>query len=192
MLDAAMRLKAPKPPRAFNEDKGREEENPIDPDYLEAMQRYRYDTGMLSVSTYFVMGTSVHGDLPDGLVPVSSDEWVDLVQAADPTAEIPATGNRRYLAWLKYYALTDNDATRLLSACVRYSGGTLEVDVNAAQATFRGDTSRDSTNGVHAPDGSGFRDSSGTEPGNGSGVRSEGSSGLRALPLGEMGDDFSG
>lgn len=184
--DAAMRFKAPKPPRTFNDAKGREEENPNDPDYLADMIRYRYDIGMISVSTYFVLGTQVHGELPSSLEPVSADGWVEQVKAADPGADIPTSGPRRYLAWLKYYALSDEDVTRLLRACVRHSGGTLEADVAAAQATFRDQQARDPANGVSPADGGGFRDYSGANSGNGARVRSEGSSGVRPGDVGPV------
>lgn len=150
MTDAARRLKAPKPPRQFNEEKGREEENPSDPDFIDAMRNYRYDLGMLAVNTYFILGTSVDGDLPPDVMPITSSEWADLLQAVDPDIDIPPNGPRRYLAWLKYHAMPDVDSSELLQQCQRYSGGTLEVDVAQAQASFRSEPTLHSDNGVLA------------------------------------------
>lgn len=187
MLDAARRVVAPKPPRTFSEEKQREEENPLDPIYLEARSHYLYDTGMLAVNTYFVLGTRVDGELPEGVEAAESDDWVESLKVVDPDVDIPETrGPRRYLAWLKYCVLSDDDQTRLLQQCVRYSGGTMEADVEAALASFRNQQARDSANGVHTPDGGGFGDNSGTDAGDGAGIRSEGSGGLRPRDVGPV------
>lgn len=188
MLDAARRLQAPKPPRTFMEEKGREEENPADPNYLAALRDYRYDTGMLAVSTYFILGTRVEGELPPGVEPVTTEGWVDELKSVDPRVDIPSAGPRRYLAWLKYHALPDEDQNSLLQACVRYSGGTLEADVTAAQASFRNQPARDTTNGVHDPDQGGLGNNAGTPTGNGAGLRGEGSSGLYAVSVQDVGN----
>lgn len=186
MLDAARRITAPKPPRTFSDEKQRDEENPLDPDYLDAMRNYRYDTGMLAVNTYFILGTKVEGATPPDVTPIGLDSWVELLQAVDPAIDIPAGGPRRYLAWLKYHALPDDDQNRLLQQCVRYSGGTLEADVAAAQASFRNQQARDTANGVSDPEQSGLGDNAGTHSGNGAGVRSEGGGRIHALPLGSV------
>lgn len=151
MLEAARRLNKPKIPRAYNEEKGRDEENPLDPEYVEAEQRYKFDLGMLAVSTYFILGTRIEGDLPDGVEPLASPDWVDLVTAVDPTIDIPETGPRRYLAWLKYHALSDPDQNQLLMACIRYSGGVLEADVALANANFPNNAPRNTDQRVVDP-----------------------------------------
>lgn len=186
MTDAARRITSPKPPRVFLEEKGREEENPNDPTYVEAVRNYRYDLGTLTVNTYFVLGTKPIDPLPQGISPVDSEDWPELLRVVDPDIDIPAAGPRRYLAWLKYHALADHDLNELLQQCIRYSGGTLEVDVIQAQATFRSFSPRDTPDPIRPPTEDRFRDNSGEDPGHGAGVRGEGGGGLRALPMGEV------
>lgn len=186
MTDAARRLKAPPIPRTFIPEKEREEENPSDPAYIEAYTMYRYDMGMLAVTTYFILGTKVEGELPAGMCSVKDDDWADNLRAVDPNIEIPPDGPRRYLAWLKYYALSDADQSSLVLACQRYSGGTLEVDVAQAQATFRDRETRDSADGVHTAPEDTSGDNNGVGAGSSSGVRGEGSSDIRLVPVGQV------
>lgn len=186
MLDSARRLTPPRPPKVFLEEKGRDEENPNDPEYIRALRNYSIDTGMLGMATYFVLGTTIIEPLPTDLTPVQSDEWVELLLAVDPTIDIPATGPRRYLMWLKMYALSDSDNTALLTQCVRFSGGTLEVDVHAAQALFPNIAPRDTADGIPAVDEGERRDNNGTNNGSGGGDGGEGSRDLHPLSVVSM------
>lgn len=186
IADANRRLKAPRPPVTWNPDKERDEPNPQHPDYVEAVNNYRYDTAMLAMRVYFILGTEVEF-LPTHLVPVESTKWSDDILAADAEAEIPESGPRRYLAWLKLYALPDEDQARLLNAIIGAGNGTLEAQVIEAQNSFRDNPGGNTIDGIPlaATRPGGDRDANG--PGDGAGIRSEGSSGLRALPVGDVG-----
>lgn len=182
--DAARKLKTPRPPKVFIEEKGREEENPMDPNYVQALQNFRFDAGVLAVNVYFVLGTKVIEPLPDDISPISADDWAEDIKAVSADVDIPSTGPRRYLAWLKFYVLNDDDQEDLMKACMRYSGGTLEADVEEAQASFRTEQARDTavTIPVAAAE-SRSGDQLGEAAGNGTGVRGEGSSDLRLVPV---------
>lgn len=186
IADANRRLKPPKPPVTWNPDKERNEENPQHPDYIEALSYYRFDTAMLAMRVYFILGTEVEY-LPRDIEPVDSTVWSDAILAADAEAEIPESGPRRYLAWLKLYALPDEDQARLLNAIIGAGNGTLEAQVVEAQNSFRNNSRGDTIDGVPlaATHPGGDRDADGV--GDGAGIRSEGSSGLRALPVGGVG-----
>lgn len=181
MLEAARRVPVPQPPRTFNEDKGRDEENPNDPQYVVDLRNYNYDLGMLTADGYFALGTSLLLPLPDGVEPPGGDEWAETLTAVSPDLDIPEKGPRRYLAWLKFYALPDSDQQSLMRAVVRLSSAVLEADVAKALSTFPSDAARDSTDAVPTATQSGRGDRDGIDPGNGAGVRGAGSSRVRPL-----------
>lgn len=171
MFQAARRIKPPSIPKTWDEDKQRDIENPADPGYRSAIANYQFDMAMLALNTYFILGTRVDVEtaLPKDVEPIGSNEWVEMLQIVDESLEVPAAGPRRYLLWLTMHALPDQDQTQLLEQCVTFSGGTLELDVSAAQRSFRRSQARDtarrvfdsqqgghgSVNGASAPDTNG-------------------------------------
>jgi hypothetical protein len=177
--DAARKLQQPKPPKWMNEDKGREKDNPNDPTYLEALRMYNYDLGMLAVSAAFILGTKVLA-VPEDMEPVDGPDWAELVMAAVPDTDIPERGPRRYLTWLRYYAMDDADQARLLTKCLRFNGGTMEGDVGRAMQNFRDNQAGVATTGVLAAVEGEPGHSNGVADGDGTGVRSPGS--LTVLP----------
>jgi hypothetical protein len=183
IADAKRRLPAPRIPKWFNPDKEREEDNPNDPDYIERVANYQYDTAMLALRIYLIMGTEPMEPLPDGISPHTSFDWSDMILAADPDAEIPETGPRRYYAWLKYYALPDDQVMQCMNKIIRFSGGTLEEDVARAQQSFRRDSERDTNMGVDDSAQSESGPANGIVPWNGAGVRNEGSSSVLQMPV---------
>jgi hypothetical protein len=185
IADAKRRLPEPRIPKTYIEEKGRDEPNPQDPEYLEALAHYQYDTAMLAVRVYLIMGTEPVF-IPEGMVDYKSPVWSDAILSADEGADIPESGPRRYFAWLKYYALPDDQVMQCMNRIVRYSGGALEAQVRSAQESFRGDEARDADPGLPTANEAQRGDNdrgAGDVVGNGSGVRSEGSGRLLALPV---------
>lgn len=186
IADATHRVPPPKVPVTFSEDKQRNEENPNDPAYIQARQDYLYDMSVLAINTYFILGTQVVF-VPEDVSTVASQEWSDNLEAIGVGIDVPAAGPRRYLAWLKYYALNDHDMTALAEASLRYSGGTMEADVRAAQDTFRNQPKRDTAIRVlPATDESRPGDQSRFTTGDGTGVRGPGSSGVSFGDVGAL------
>lgn len=141
VVDIAKKVVLPKPPVMFIEEKGRQEENPADPDYLEALQDAEYKRGMATIGAYLTLGTKVLtlpiDDKGNCLISgPDSTEWSELL--ADAGMEVPEKGRARYLAWLKYYALTDTELNDLILAITRLSGVTAEEDVKTIKESFRG------------------------------------------------------
>jgi len=134
ITDAIRRIKDPKPPLVMDPDKGRMEENPNDPDYVEAVADADYRRGMLAVDVYLSMGTEVVYR-PEELESVESTGWSDDLESFG--LEIPARGRARYVAWVKYYALTDEETNTLTLMAMRHGGATLEDDVAEALAGFQ-------------------------------------------------------
>ena len=185
VADADARLKAPQPPRVWITELEREEENPNHPSYLEAVRRFNYERAMMAMRVYLILGTEVE-HLPPDLAPHTSHEWSDLIAAVDPDAEIPESGPRRYLAWLRLYAVPDEQLMPLLAKVARLGGATFQADVAEAQSSFRGDEERDTAERIPSSGQTQGGDRNGIDPGDGTGVRSQGSSSIRPLPVGQM------
>ena len=136
--DAQRNLKRPKPPVVFIEEKGAEEENPADPDYIEELERFQEKLGDVANGVYMVRGTRVL-TVPEGMEKADGTEWSS--QIAELTGlEIPESGYKRYFAWLKYVALdTMDDFFGVIGKIAMLGGVVKEADVAQAMETFRGD-----------------------------------------------------
>lgn len=145
IVEAAKKLKAPRVPVMYIEDKGRDEENPNDPDYVEALQTYQMEQGMLLVNTYLAFGTKILSDsLPEDKLPLDDISWSDdLKETLD--IDIPIKGKARYLRWLKFHLLGDEDMNNLARAVMNFSGRVTQGDVAAAEENFRDNQSGDAT-----------------------------------------------
>jgi len=135
VVEAGRKIPMPPVPRFFNEDKGREEENPSHPDYLDAVREANYTRGMMTVSVYLTLGTEIK-QLGEGMQRPDDIEWADTL--IELGIDIPRAQRPRYVAWLKYYALSDEELTALTNRSMRFSGITLEEDVEDAKKSFRG------------------------------------------------------
>jgi len=135
VMEAGRKIPLPKMPKIFNEDKGREIENPLDPEYLDAKERVAFQQGMIACAVYTSLGSEVIA-LPDGIQPADSEGWAtDLIELG---LDIPEKGRSRYVAWLKYYALPGKEFGDLTEKIAAYSGQVLEVEVGKAEESFRG------------------------------------------------------
>lgn len=72
--DALAYLEPPKVPKWMNEEKGREENNPNDPDYVAAVEKYEQQQGIASMETMAMFGI----ELPDGLP--QDDSWLKKIK----------------------------------------------------------------------------------------------------------------
>lgn len=145
LVDAVNKLKAPKVPRWFNEDKGREEDNPQDPDYIQAVQDHKNEQGMMSITLMLATGTEPI-DMPAGVEPAESDDWLDVLNELGMSLDFK-NKRVRYTAWLKYHALPGDEFNDVIQAVLRYSGITLQADVDQAQRSFRSETDGPGHNG---------------------------------------------
>ena len=136
VVDAARKITLPKPPKVMIEDKGRVEENPADPDYQAALADANYNKAMVVVNAYVVLGTKPI-EVPVDIEALESTEWVDSLAELDPNFEQPKSARSRYLQWLKYIALDDTQLNELVTNVMRYSGVTLETDVQQSTQGFR-------------------------------------------------------
>ena len=135
-LEIGNKIPVPDVPTWVNEDKGREEENPNDPDYLKAVQKANYDRAMLVTTSTIALGTEIT-TLPTDMVGPDDDEWLEVLEALDIQVEVK-NKRLRYCAWLKYIGLPNGtEFDELTMKVLRYSGLVSEEDVQKAQDSFR-------------------------------------------------------
>ena len=133
---AVSHLERPKPPRVHLEEKGREEENPNDPDYIAALEEYGQKTFDAGANVMLAMGVSVL-EVPDGMSKPEDEDWVELLEAAGFEPDVHTEAARR-LSWLSYYAITsEHDVIKIVLGVSRLTG-VGEQEVAAAMEGFRG------------------------------------------------------
>ncbi len=143
----------PKAPRVMNHDKGREEENPNDPDYLQAHLTWQAESGLRMLDAVISSGTVIEST-PDDMVGPEDADYADLLEAQ---GIVPATGKfTRYVQWVKVVACDVADVAQLSQRMVRELG-VPEEDALAAAETFRRQQGRiadlSSAPGRHSGDG---------------------------------------
>lgn len=135
MREAAIHYPPPHPPVVLNRDKDREETNPNDPDYLEALERYTMEQAARVADVMILLGTSIES-IPEGVEPPESPTWKAKLEALDIKVD-SSNEYKQYLAWLRLYALTsEQDLAYTLWAVTRISGVT-EEEVRRAASAFR-------------------------------------------------------
>jgi len=67
-------IRDPKPPKQFIEEKGREEENPLDPAYLDALNEANRQRGLHTMKAMIAYGIELVDGVPD------VDEWLPKLQ----------------------------------------------------------------------------------------------------------------
>lgn len=143
LVDAERRLPVPKVPEIWREDRKVYEDNPNHPDYIKAMTLYNRDLNNLAIDIAIIMGVEVKF-IPPEMQEIEDVEWAQQIEDAVPGMEIPASGNRRKLAWVKYYAIPDEvELTDLSIIAMTFDGGVVSQEVLKAADSFR-----DTTNGI--------------------------------------------
>lgn len=137
---AVMNLKEPKPPVVdVGKGDGREEENPNDPNYLEEMNAYNVQVIETTTNAMLITGTEI-ASIPDGVQSPEDDDWLDRIQFLG--IEIERENKwARYIAWLRYYALSGPSIARIIAE-LRKSVGLTEEEVDAAVKSFRNRAAR--------------------------------------------------
>ncbi len=137
--------KEPKPPTVFIEAKGREEENPSDPDYLQARQAWLATTGLRALRALIPTGSALMSK-PEDVVGPEDEDYPDLMASMGIE---PGTGRyTRYVQWILHVACSGRDDIGLLSTTLMRRAGVREEDVAEAQALFPGLAARGTDRGV--------------------------------------------
>lgn len=142
LLQAVMNeFKEPPVPTVYMEDKGRQEPNPNDPVYLAECvdvarrQNNAVNDLLMSAGTYIK-------SIPEGYFPPDSDEWIDQVEAVvnivNQKLEINTDNKtKRYLCWLKFYALENSTDAAALNTIATSLAGISEKEVEEVIESFR-------------------------------------------------------
>jgi hypothetical protein len=138
-IKSAQEKAKPRVPVWHNTEDDRDEENPSDPAYLEAVRAWNSELGDKVYSALIAYGTEPE-TVPDAVPKAESDDWSEGLQAIE--VSVPAKGRGRYIAWVKYIAaITGEDTAAINLACLR-AMGLAEEDVAKAAASFRGEQGR--------------------------------------------------
>jgi hypothetical protein len=134
-------IPAPDVPLVYVDGKKRPIENPDDPDYKEALDKWIVVTANAATDVALLRGTEIL-DLPDGMISPDSTEWVEELEVLG----LPMRDNSRarYLYWIKAVGVPEEeDLMALMEALGRLTGVT-EDDVADAVERFRGIAERPS------------------------------------------------
>lgn len=136
VVEAGMKITLPKPPKVYIPEQERYEENALDPDFADELAKANFYKGIASTNVYLSLGTSILS-LPDDIEPPEGDSWEE--ELVELGLDIPSkvTKRSRYVAWLRYYALGDDDFTELAKATAIFSGHVTEEQVRKVEETFR-------------------------------------------------------
>lgn len=150
-------FKAPPPPKVFIEEKGREEENPNDPEYIRLLIELDEQQSLAINDLFLAAGTEIIS-VPEGYYLPEEDGWIASVEFAQNITGKELRIDRenpikRYLHWLRFYALETGADIALATRLPMELGGIREGEVEEVMESFRGlpqrgtDTSSEATTG---------------------------------------------
>lgn len=134
-------FKTPTPPKVFIEEKGREEENPNDPEYLRLLVELE-EQQTLAVNDLFLAAGTEFISAPEGYYGPEDDDWIAVVEFAQNITrkEIHIERSdkiKRYLHWLRFYALETGGDIALATSLPMQLAGIREGEVEEVMESFR-------------------------------------------------------
>lgn len=167
LLNAVMaEFPDPEPPTVYLEEQGRNEPNPNDPAYRQALLDAGEARDLAVNNVVLATGTSIIS-IPEGYYKPEDEEWVAGIEFAARMAgkEIkvePAEGDptTRYLQWLRWYACESGMDIALIQSLPYHLAGIREGEIDEVLDSFRGVPERgaDPTPEVEAGGEDGDRD----------------------------------
>ena len=140
--DLVARFPSPKPPTVFIPEKGREEENPDDPRYLESVREQQARLAQAMSDAVILLGTSVEF-MPDGFQAQSDSDWQDEIRLLGYDLH---SKRAVYLAWVKFVAAPRPEDYQAIWRAVGRLTGVTESDTADAVRRFSNKAKR---NGHH-------------------------------------------
>lgn len=138
VMAATNNVPVPKIPTFRDEEAGRDRENLDDPAYQQALTDASVQKGLLATSIYFGMGTKLIKPLPEGIPDPNDSEWAEDIEELTGL-KVKPTGRSRYVAWLTYLIVGDDEIGPLMEKIQRLSGSVPEADASAAVDSFPSD-----------------------------------------------------
>lgn len=132
----------PDPPVVYMEDKGRDEPNPNDPAYIKEVEALAAKQELAVHDLLLGVGTEVKS-VPEGYYPPESDNWIAQVEFARDLSgrffKIEKDDTiRRYLCWLRFYALETGGDVALATGLPMQLAGIREGEIEEVVESFRG------------------------------------------------------
>lgn len=127
----------PAVPKIYDEQRGRELENPMHPAYLEEKKHVLTQKSLAIMDAIAVLGTKLLS-IPEGFEGPDTDSWKEKMYVLGYDDKLIERKLTRYLAWLKMVGAPDIDADwNMISMAVLRKTGVAEEDVEKAIASFR-------------------------------------------------------
>lgn len=150
-------FKYPEPPNVMIEEKGRNEPNPNDPGYIKECEEVDLARNLAINDVVLAVGTAFKS-APEGYFGPDEQDWESPVMfasgVAGKTLDIePKEGDRtkRYLQWLRFYALETNIDVALATSLPYQLAGIREGEVEEVIESFQRNAQWGSDNGGEAP-----------------------------------------
>lgn len=175
VLGITEKFPVPKVPLWHNEDKQRDEENPNDPLYIEAIQKHNQLIQDKTIDCFLLNGVVVQELGPD-CEPADSDNWLETTEYLLEVS-ISRTGAGRRAAWLRHHLIDNaNELGDIVAQISIASGLVTEEAVAKAAETFRDNQTGDTDTTVPPASDSGRGDQADGPAWAGDGVRVQGGS----------------
>jgi len=131
----AARFKDPKVPEFYNENKGRNEPNPMHPDYLQAVTDVEIARSMATIDATIALGTTLVS-VPQGFPNPDDDDWLDDLEAAEIIID-RSNKRLRYRTWVKFVAAPSVQDVQTIISKVLKNIGVTDEEVAKATASFQ-------------------------------------------------------
>lgn len=155
LAKAATNVPVPKVPRVYIESQDRHEDNPDDPEYRAALERYHEECAQAQVAAGIMFGTKL-ALCPPEVEPPDGTEWIidtrETAEAMGLDIEVhEAPPRARYFDWIKHVACIAEEDYMVLAAIVTSRLAMTDSRVQDVMATFRGHSWRGADSVTPAP-----------------------------------------
>lgn len=143
LLEAVLgEYKLPDPPKVYMEEKGRDEENPSDPNYLKEIARLAEQQSLAIQDLCLAVGTTIK-TIPEDYFGPNDDGWIAQIEFAQKYSGAEFRIERedkvkRYLCWLRFYALETSADVALAIGLPQQLAGIREGEIEEIVDSFRG------------------------------------------------------
>lgn len=134
----AEQFKDPEIPLVYLEDKGREERNPQNPEYLRKVDEVNAKRSMASIDAIIGLGTKIH-TIPEDFPVPEEEDWLDDLESVGITIDRD-NKRMRYRTWVRYIAAPSVEDLQAIVAVAVPKSGVTEEAVKTASATFQPQT----------------------------------------------------
>ncbi len=132
-------------PKVYYAAKEKDIDNPDDPDYIKAVDKWNDELIEKMMDAVFVLGLEVVG-VPESFPTMGEQLWAKKLKVAG--TEVATEPEARFVDWVKYCAAPKpEDLTALFMACSRNAGVT-EDDVASAAKSFPSGEKRSTDTGL--------------------------------------------